>query len=188
MSVTELVAVCSSGLLHLHRGHLLQLAVHIQGTTESELHFCVSTCPSAWLPVITATDWPGGLGTNNAVFPVTKTNLDAACIPETGNWNTVLCVCVGTSLQGCSKGNGLTAGLPCAPRELGRRSSLEKIRRRLRLRLDAQPQVIDTDGSHRSCVSCKSHQSRHLLPAQNPAMGFSRVLSKNGQNGFGCLH
>ena len=62
--------------------------------------------------------------------------------------------------------------------ELDRRSSLEKITRRLRLRLDAQPQVIDTDGSHRGCVGRKSHQSRDLPPAQNSAMGFSRELSK----------
>ena len=64
------VAVRSGGLLHPNPGRLLQLAVHIQGTAESELHFRVSACLSAWLPVITATDWPGGLGKNNAVFPL----------------------------------------------------------------------------------------------------------------------
>ena len=83
MARVDRVAVRSGGLLHLHGGRLLQRAVHIQGTAESELHFRVSACLSAWLPVITATDWPGGLGKNNAVFPVIKTNPDAACIPET---------------------------------------------------------------------------------------------------------
>ena len=72
--------------------------------------------------------------------------------------------------------------------ELDRRSSLEKITRRLRLWLNAQPQVIDTDGSHRGCVGCKSHRSHHLPPAQNPAMGFSRELSKKRSTVLDVLH
>ena len=72
--------------------------------------------------------------------------------------------------------------------ELDRRSSLPKITRRLRLRRDAQPQVIDADGSHRGCVGCESHQSRHLPPAQNPAMGFSESFQKNGQTVLDVLH
>ena len=73
--------------------------------------------------------------------------------------------------------------------ELDRRSSLEKTTRRLRLRRDAQPQVIDRDGSSCGCVGQKSHQStsRALPPAQNPAMSFSGSFQKNGQNGFACF-
>ena len=72
--------------------------------------------------------------------------------------------------------------------ELDRRSSLEKITRRLRLRLDAQPQHLNREGSYCGCIGRKSHQSRDLPPAQNRAHGFPESFQKNGETVLDVLH
>ena len=72
--------------------------------------------------------------------------------------------------------------------ELDRRSSLQKITRRLKLRLDAQPQHLDRDGPYRNCVGRKSHQSRDPPPAQNRAYQFPESSQKNGQRFWTVLH
>ena len=68
--------------------------------------------------------------------------------------------------------------------ELDRRSSLQKTTRRLSLRRDTQPQHLNREGSDCGCFGQKSHQSRDLPPAQNPAHGFPGSFQKNG---LGCF-
>ena len=65
------------------------------------------------------------------------------------------------------------------------KTSLEKTTRRLRLRREAQPRVIDRDGSDCGCLGRRSRQSRDPPPAQNRAHEFSRELSKKTVNLFG---